>query len=180
MFRITRTQDQGLREKEHDKKKAGNMTVAMTHSDATKQGLGRRGVECADGCPSSIEHRDAKTRPKTHIHHTLQSTDLEPCPDRAWTGPRPKIEQKMGQRSQASDAATGPRRRKGKKREKQRAPEGRGNGGSRDHRASSSSFAGRGARLTWPKRCGQTGQSEKCTPVLLDLSHRPNRKSAGR
>ena len=68
--------------------------------------------------------RDAKTR-QTGIHHISGSRDLEPCPDRVTSGARPKIEQKMGQRSRSSDAATGTQKRRGEKREKQRERKGR-------------------------------------------------------
>ena len=155
------------------------MTIKITHSDATKQGLGRRRVECAGACHESIEPRDAKTRPKTRIHGTSPSRARERCRDRLRAGPGPKIEPKMGPGSQAPHAPAGSRREKGKKREKQRAPRRRGNGGSRDHRAGRSSCDGRGARLTLPTRCGRAGQSEKCTPGRVDLSDRPNGKSAG-
>lgn len=101
----------------------------MTHSDATKQGLARCHLECAGACHSSIDCRDAKTRPKTFIHHASTSRDLEPCPDRVTSGLVPKIKQKMGQRSRASNASTGTEREEGKKREKQRTTRSRGEWG---------------------------------------------------
>ena len=155
------------------------MTVKMTHSNATKQGLARRWIECAGACPRSIDPRDAKTRPKTRIHGTSPSRARGRRPERVRAGPGPKIEPKMGAGSPASAAPAGTRREKGKKREKQRAARGRGNGGSRDHKASCSSCDGRGARLTLPTRCGRAGQSKKCTPGRVDLSRGPNGKSAG-
>lgn len=84
-------------------------------------------LECAEACPSSIEHRDVPKRDRTGIHHKSASRDPRPSLDRIAAGSGPKIKPKMGQRSQSSHAATNAQKRRGEE-----TGEAEGAGGSRD------------------------------------------------
>jgi hypothetical protein len=101
----------------------------MTHFDAAEQGLVGCYLECAEACPSSIEHRDVPKRDQTGIHHNSASRDPKPSLDRMTAGSGPKIKPKMGQRSQSSHAATNAQKRRGEETGEAEGAEGSRDGG---------------------------------------------------
>ncbi len=87
-----------------------------------QQNRGWRGAmsNAPNGVPVQSTVARCENASKQRFNDRSDSRDDEPCPDRATPGARRKIEQKMGQRSQPSDAAIGAWKLRRKKREKQR------------------------------------------------------------